>query len=53
VGQEQLQALLSTMFHFFCQQVDIMFTKDGIHTLVDVVIVDPTQAYLLCQSHTT
>jgi hypothetical protein len=30
-----------------------VFTKDGIHTLVDVVIVDPTQANLIHQSYTT
>jgi hypothetical protein len=24
-----------------------VFTKDGIHTLTDIVIVDPTQANLL------
>ncbi len=27
-----------------------MFTKDNIHTLADVVIVDPTRAYLFPQS---
>jgi len=47
VYEKQLHALLSTMFHSSCRRVDIVFTKDGIHTLVDVVIVDPTQAYLL------
>jgi hypothetical protein len=26
-----------------CRQVDIVFNKDVIHTLVDVLIVDPTQ----------
>jgi len=30
-----------------------VLTKDGIHTLIDVVIVDPTQADLLHQSYTT
>jgi hypothetical protein len=34
------------MFHSFCQQVNIVLTKDGIYTLVNVVIVDPTQTYI-------
>jgi hypothetical protein len=29
-----------------------VFTKDGIRTLIDVVIADPTQADLLCRSYT-
>jgi hypothetical protein len=53
VGQEQLHALPSTTFNFFRWQIDIVFTKDGIRTLADVVIVDPTQAYLLPRSCTT
>jgi hypothetical protein len=48
VGWEQLHALPSTTFHSSCQQVDIVFTKDGICTLADVVIVDPTQIDLFC-----
>jgi hypothetical protein len=35
VEWEQLYALLSNTFNFFCWQVDIMFTKDDIRTLVD------------------
>jgi hypothetical protein len=31
----------------FCQQIDIVFTKDGIYTLVNVVIIDPTWRDLL------
>jgi hypothetical protein len=46
VGWEQLHALLLNMFNFFCQWVNIVFTKDGIHTLANVVIVNPTQANL-------
>jgi hypothetical protein len=34
VGWKQLHMLLSTTFHFFHQQVDILLTKDGIHTLL-------------------
>jgi hypothetical protein len=29
------------------QQIDIMFTKDGIRILINDVVVDPTQADLL------
>jgi hypothetical protein len=42
MGQEQLHMLLSNMFNSSCQQVDIMFIKDGIHTLVNVIIANPT-----------
>jgi hypothetical protein len=41
VQWKQLHLLTSTTFHSFRWQIDIMFTKDGIHTLVDVVIADP------------
>ncbi len=34
------------------RQVDIVFTKDGIHTLVDVVIANLTQMDLFFQSCT-
>jgi hypothetical protein len=40
VGQ-QLHAPLSITSNSFHQRVDIMFSKDGICTLVDIVIVDP------------
>jgi hypothetical protein len=30
-----------------------MLTKDGIHTLTNVVIADPTQPYFLPQFYTT
>jgi hypothetical protein len=40
VGQEQLHVFLSNMFNPFCWQVNIVFTKDGIHTLANVVIID-------------
>jgi hypothetical protein len=42
-----------TTFHFFHWQVDIVFTKDGIHSLTNVVIADPTWANLLRQCCTT
>jgi hypothetical protein len=46
VGWEQLHALLLNTFNFFCQWVNIVLTKDDIHTLANVVIVNPTQANL-------
>jgi hypothetical protein len=53
VGQKQLQAFPSTTFNSYHQQVDIVLTKDGISTLANIVIVDPTHANLLLQSYTT
>jgi hypothetical protein len=53
LGCEQLHTLLSTMFHSSHKRIDIMFTKNGICTLADVVIVDPTQANLFCWSYAT
>jgi hypothetical protein len=47
VGQKQLHVLPLTMFNSSCRQVNIVFTKDGIRTLLDIVIVNPTRAYLL------
>jgi hypothetical protein len=44
---KQLHALPSTIINSTCQQVNIVLTKDDIHTLVDIVIVNPMQAYLL------
>jgi len=43
VGREQLHALPSTKFNSSHQRVHIMFTKDGICTLADILIADPTQ----------
>jgi hypothetical protein len=53
MGQEQLHVFFSTTFSFSYQRVNIMFTKDGIRTLADVVIVNPMQADLLPQFCTT
>jgi hypothetical protein len=41
MGQQQLHALPSTTFNSFRQRVDIVFTKDVIHTLANVVITNP------------
>jgi hypothetical protein len=48
MAQKQLQALPSTMFNSFLltNQVDIMFIKDEIHTLIDIVIANATRANL-------
>jgi hypothetical protein len=40
------------MFNSSYQQIDIMLTKDGIHTLLDIVIVDPMQVDLFPQPYT-
>ncbi len=53
MGREQLHALPSTTFNSFCWRVDIVFTKDDIRTLADVVIVDPSHMDLFSQSCAT
>jgi hypothetical protein len=53
VGWKQSHVLLSTTFNSSCWQVNIVFTKNGICTLADVVIVDSTWTYLLPRSYTT
>jgi hypothetical protein len=45
--------MFPSMFNTFCQSINIVLTKDDICTLVDVVIVDPTQVNLLFQSYAT
>jgi hypothetical protein len=46
VRQEQLHALSLTTFNSFCQQINIVLTKDGIRTLIDIVITNPTRTNL-------
>jgi hypothetical protein len=53
MGLKQLHALSSNMFNSFNWQVDIVLTKNDIHTLVDIVIINPTRADLLLQSCAT
>jgi hypothetical protein len=53
MGWEQLHAKPSTTLNSFHQQVDIVFTKNGIRTLVDIVIADPMHVDLFPQSCTT
>jgi hypothetical protein len=52
VGQEQ-HVLPSNMFNSSCWQVDIVFIKDDIGTLVGIVIVNLTWADLLLRSCVT
>jgi hypothetical protein len=49
MGQKQLHVFPSSMFNSFCQRIDIVFTKDGIRTLTNVVIVHPMRTNLLLQ----
>ncbi len=41
VSCEQTHVLPPPSLQFSCRQVDIVLSTNGIHTLVDVVIVDP------------
>jgi hypothetical protein len=41
------------MFNSSCQEVNIVLTKDEIHTLTNVVIVNPTRADSFPQFHAT
>ncbi len=47
VGWKQLHALPSTTFNFSRWWVNIVLTKNGIRTLIEIVIADPMQADLL------
>jgi len=42
VGWKQLHVFFLNMFNSSCQWVNIVLTKDDIHTLVNDVIADPT-----------
>jgi hypothetical protein len=46
LGWKQLHVFFLNVFNSSHQWVNIVFTKDSIHTLVNVIIVDPTQADL-------
>jgi hypothetical protein len=48
MGWKQLHAFPSTTFNSSCRQVNIVLIKNGICTLVDVVIIDPMRVELLC-----
>ncbi len=47
VKWKQLHAFPSNTSNSFRRRIDIVLTKDGIRTLIDVVIVDPTRTDLL------
>ncbi len=49
VGQKQLYVFPSTMFNSFHQRSNIVITKTGICTLINITIIDPTRADLLLQ----
>jgi len=50
MGREQLHVFPSITFNSFCWQVDMVLTEDEICTLINFVIIDPTQTDLLSQS---
>jgi hypothetical protein len=47
MGCEQLHELFSNMFNSSYWRIDIVLTEDGICTLVNIVITNPTQVGLL------
>jgi hypothetical protein len=47
--QKQTHVLLLPTLQYSCCRVEIVLLVDGVHTLVDVVIVDPTQIDLVLQ----
>jgi len=50
VGWEQFHVFSSNLFNFFCWWVNIVFTKDDICTLINIVITDLMWIYLFFQS---
>jgi hypothetical protein len=53
MGWKQLYVLPSNTFNYSCWWINIVLTKNGIRTLVDVVITNLTRADLLPRSCTT
>jgi hypothetical protein len=53
MGQEQFHMFLSNTFKFFCWWINIVFTKNGIHTLANLVITNPMWVDLLAWSCAT
>jgi hypothetical protein len=49
VSQEQTHVLLLPTVQFSCRLIEIVLLVDGVHTLVDVVIFNPTQIDLVLQ----
>jgi hypothetical protein len=46
-----VHVLPSKMFNTYYQQVNIVFTKDGVYTLVNFITIKPTQVDILVQSY--
>jgi len=44
VLHEQTHVFPLFSFYSLKQQVDIMFTTNGVHTLANIIIINPTQA---------
>jgi hypothetical protein len=44
VLHEQTHVFALFSFYSLKQQVDIMFTTNGVHTLANIIIINPTQA---------
>jgi hypothetical protein len=53
MGRKQLHALPSTTFNSSYQWIDIVLTKEGNRTLVNVVITDPMWVDLLPRFYAT
>jgi hypothetical protein len=53
MGWKQLQTLPSTKFNFSYQWKDIVFAKDGIHTLANIIIAKLIKANLFLRSCAT
>jgi hypothetical protein len=53
VGWEQFHAFLSNLLNLFCWWINIMFTKDGIRTLIDFLIDDLMWVDLVPQFYAT
>jgi hypothetical protein len=47
VLHEQTHVFPLFSFYSLKQQVDIMFTTNGVHTLTNIIIINPTQANLI------
>jgi len=52
IRQEQLHAFLSPILKSSHQQIDIMFIKNGIRTLIYIAIANPMHVDVLPQSYT-
>jgi hypothetical protein len=53
VEHKQLHVIPSTTFNSFRRRINIVFTKYGIYTIVDIIIANPTRVDLLLQSCAT